>query len=318
MSIVLPAYNEEKNISLSYNVISELLNNHGIQFELIYVNDGSKDRTWDEIKKLEPQHCSGINFSRNFGKEAAIDAGLKKATGDCVVVMDCDLQHSPEALVEMYAKWLEGYEVVEGIKLNRGKEGFCHKVFAKIFYSLISKANGMDMRNSSDYKLLDRKVVDELNQLPEKNRFFRALSYWIGFKQTTVHYEVLERVEGKSKWTKKSLIKYAINNITSFSTAPLHVVTWIGSLYLLFSLILSVYVLIQHFLGISLEGFTTVIILLLLVGSSILIALGVIGIYIGKLCEEQKNRPSFIIKETYGGNDEQRRYFHPLLSRRSH
>ena len=299
MSIVLPAFNEENNILLSHQVISELLNEHQIQYELIYVNDGSKDHTWDEIMKLTAveKNVVGINLSRNFGKEASIDAGLKSATGDCVVVMDCDLQHSPEALIEMYAKWQEGYEVVEGIKKSRGKEGVMHSLFAKTFYKFMTKAIGIDMENSSDYKLLDRRVVDELNALPEKNRFFRALSFWVGFKQTTVEYDVLERQEGETKWSFTSLMKYALNNIMSFTSVPLQLVTVVGSLYLIFAFLLSIKVFGQYFAGHALEGFTTVIILLLIIGSTILIALGIIGLYIGKIYQELKGRPSYIVKE---------------------
>ncbi len=299
MSIVLPAYNEGKNIFLSHQVITELLRANDIQYELIYVNDGSNDQTWEEIVKLTAveKNVVGISFSKNFGKEAAIDAGLKSATGDCVVVMDCDLQHSPDALIEMYDKWQEGYEIVEGIKKSRGKEGLIHSLFAKTFYKFMTKAIGMDMQNSSDYKLLDRRVVDELNALPEKNRFFRALSFWVGFKQTTVEYEVLERQEGETKWSLKSLMKYALNNIISFTSAPLQLVTCIGVFYFLFAFVLSIKVLSQYFAGEAMEGFTTVIILLLIVGGTILVALGVIGLYIGKIYQELKGRPSYIVKE---------------------
>jgi len=299
MSIVLPSYNEEKNILFSHQVITKLLNKNNILYELIYVNDGSKDRTWEEIVKLAAvdKNVVGINFSRNFGKEASIDAGLKSAIGDCVVVMDCDLQHSPDALIEMYAKWQEGYEVVEGIKKSRGKEGVIHTIFAQTFYKLMTKTIGINMENSSDYKLLDRRVVNELNALPETNRFFRALSFWVGFKQTTVEYEVLDRQEGETKWSLKSLIKYAINNIMSFTSAPLQLVTLFGSFYLVFAFVLSIRVLSQYFAGEAMEGFTTVIILQLIIGSTILIALGIIGLYVGKIYQELKGRPSFIIKE---------------------
>lgn len=297
LSIVLPAYNEEKNVSLSYLEISRILIEHQIPFELIYVNDGSTDNTWHEILTLKSSTCIGINFSRNFGKEAALQAGLKMATGDCVVVMDCDLQHSPDVLPIMYQKWLDGYEVVEGIKKSRGKESFSQSFFAKTFYKIMSLAIGIDMENSSDYKLLDRKVVDELNLLPERNRFFRALSFWVGYNQTTVEYEVKDRIAGETKWSKKSLFKYAINNIISFSSAPLQIVTLLGILYMIFAVGLSIRVLTQYFTGQALEGFTTVIILLLIVGGTILISLGIIGLYIGKIYQELKGRPTYIIKE---------------------
>ena len=302
MSIILPAYNEEKNIALIYETLKDLLEEKYIPFELLFINDGSTDRTWAEIKNINDPRCIGINFTRNFGKEAAMNAGLQNASGDCVVVMDSDLQHSPKVLIEMYQLWLEGYEIVEGIKNSRGNESKLHNLFAKSFYSLISKATNIDMANSSDYKLLDRQVVNEMNNLTEKNRFFRALSYWVGFKQTTVKYDVSERVHGDSKWSTASLIKYAINNIACFSIAPLQIITWFGCLYLVFALALGSYVLMRYLIGHSLEGFTTVILLNLIIGSTLMISLGIIGIYIGKIYEEIKGRPNYIIKEQIVGS----------------
>lgn len=297
MSIILPAFNEEKNIILSYNKIINILQDENIDFEIIYINDGSTDDTWNEIMKLNDPRCKGISFSRNFGKEAAIEAGLKTAVGDCAVIMDCDMQHPPEKIIEMLELWKQGYDVIEGIKIHRGKENPIYKFFSKVFYSTLSKVTGMNLKNTSDFKLLDRKVIDELNSLTEKKRFFRALSYWVGFKQTTIHYEVNERIEGTSKWSTYSLVKYAINNIVGFTIAPLQIIMLIGSIFLLLSIVLSFRVIIQFLLGESLEGFTTVILLLLIVGGSIMVSLGIVGMYIGKIYEEIKNRPNYIIEQ---------------------
>ncbi|MBD8032566.1 glycosyltransferase family 2 protein [Solibacillus merdavium] len=302
LSIILPAYNEEENINLSYNVISELMYNNSIDYELVYINDGSKDNTWDRIEEISrDDKVLAINFSRNFGKEAAIEAGLKMCNGDCAVVLDCDLQHPPDMIISMYRLWEVGYEVIEGVKVSRGKESFVYKLFSKIFYSSISKVTKFKMDKSSDFKLLDRKVINELNQLPEKNRFFRALSYWVGFKQATVEFEVQERVNGESKWSFGSLIKYAISNITSFTSAPLHLVSLIGVIYLIFATLLGGYSLISYFTGNSLEGFTTIILLLLLVGGTITLSIGILGIYINKIFEEIKSRPSYIISKKIHG-----------------
>jgi len=297
LSIVLPAYNEEENISLVYQTIKELLEQHNINFELVFVNDGSTDNTWNEIIKINDSRCVGINFSRNFGKEAAINAGLQNATGDCVVVMDSDLQHNPATIIDMHKLWLEGYEIVEGIKESRGNESKLHKLFVKTFYKLISMLTHINLENTSDFKLLDRKVVNELNSLNEKNRFFRALSFWLGFKHTTVRYKVQNRISGHSKWSTRNLVLYAINNITSFSTAPLQLITLFGCIYLLFAFFLGSFVLIKYLLGYSLEGFTTVILLTLIIGSTLMISLGIIGIYLGKIYEEIKGRPNYIIEE---------------------
>ena len=186
-------------------------------------------------------------------------AGLEQAKGDCCVVLDCDLQHPPEKIVDMYRLWEDGYEVVEGIKEDRGEESGLHKFAANSFYSLISKATGMDMSSSSDFKLLDRKVVDTLNAMPERNVFFRALSFWVGYKKTSVSYCVQERTAGESKWSTKSLIKYALTNISSFSSAPLHIVTVLGFIMMAIAVIFGAVSLYQKLTGAALGGFTTVI-----------------------------------------------------------
>lgn len=303
LSVILPSYNEEKMIPIAAQTISDILTREDIDFELLFIDDGSKDATWENITRVteENKHVVGIHFSRNFGKEAAMFAGLEKARGDCCAVLDCDLQHPPEKLVEMYRLWEEGYEVVEGIKEDRGEESGFHKFAANSFYGLISKATGMDMSASSDFKLLDRKVVDTLNALPERNVFFRALSFWVGFKKATVYYSVRERTEGESKWSTKALVKYAITNIGSFSSAPLHLITILGVIMLVVSVVFSIISLVQKLTGQALGGFTTVILLLLFSSSIIMICLGIVGYYIARIYDEIKGRPRYIISKTVGG-----------------
>ena len=188
LSIVLPAYNEKQNIANTARVLSGLLEEKGIDYELVFISDGSKDGTFDEIIKAaeENPRIKGAEFSRNFGKEAGIFAGLELTAGDAVIVMDCDLQHPPEVIPRMWELWKEGVEVVEGIKISRGKESLPHKLSAGLFYKIMSKLIKVDMNASSDYKLLDRKVVDVLLTLPERNTFFRALTFWVGFRTETV------------------------------------------------------------------------------------------------------------------------------------
>ena len=201
LSVVLPAYNEEESVPLAADVIGNLLTRAGIDHELIFVNDGSRDHTWRAIQEVaarRPQ-VRGIRFSRNFGKEAAIFAGLAQARGDCCVVLDCDLQHPPEKILEMYSLWQQGWQVVEGIKVSRGKESPLHTLAAKTFYRFLSGATRLDMSHASDFKLLDRRAVDVLVAMREKNAFFRALSSWIGFDTTQVEFQVREREAGRSK-----------------------------------------------------------------------------------------------------------------------
>ena len=284
LSIVIPAYNEEKMILKTTEVVSGIMEREKIPFELVFVNDGSKDRTWEMIEKAAEKnsHVTGIRFSRNFGKESAIFAGLANAEGDCIAVMDCDLQHPPETLVEMYRLWEQGYEVIEGVKRSRGKESILHRASAGMFYKIMSKAVQIDMSRASDFKLMDRKAVEALLSMPERNAFFRALSSWVGYRTTSVEFDVQERTEGESKWSTWSLIKYAVRNIVGFSSAPLQMITVAGVLTLLLAVVLGIQSLVKYFCGHALEGFTTVILLLLIIGSLIMLSLGVIGIYIAK------------------------------------
>ena len=302
LSVILPSYNEEKMIETAARTISGILCDADIAHELLFVDDGSRDKTWEEIEKAAQTnpHVVGLHFSRNFGKEAAMFAGLEQARGDCCVVLDCDLQHPPEKIVEMYRLWEQGYEVVEGIKEDRGEESGFHRFAANSFYGIISRATGLNMASSSDFKLLDRKVVDTLNQMPERNVFFRALSFWVGFKRAEVSYRVQERTAGESKWSTKSLIRYAINNIGSFSSAPLHIITFLGVLMLITAVVFGVVALVQKLTGAALGGFTTVILLLLFASSLIMISLGIIGYYIARIYEEIKGRPRYIISRICG------------------
>lgn len=297
LSVVLPAYNEENMIKKAGTVIGQILDAQNIPYEIVFVDDGSKDDTWSEIERTAEKdpHIAGVHFSRNFGKESAMLAGLANAKGDCCVVMDCDLQHPPETVVEMYRLWKQGYEVVEGVKHSRGKESLAHKASAGMFYKLISRAVGIDMSRASDFKLLDRKAVDALLEMPERNAFFRALSAWIGYKTTAVEFDVREREEGESKWSTRSLIRYAISNIVSFSSAPMQFVTGAGVFVFLLAVILGIQTLIHYFTGNAVEGFTTVILLLLLIGSILMFSLGIIGYYISKIYEEVKGRPRYLI-----------------------
>ena len=305
LSVIIPAYNEEPNIPLAVRTISQILVQADIEFELLFVDDGSKDNTWRAIDQAakENDHVRGISFSRNFGKEAAIFAGLAQSKGACTAVIDCDLQHPPEKLVEMYSLWKEGFQVVEGVKASRGKESIFHSLAAKTFYAAISNSTGIDMSRASDFKLLDRRAVDTLLAMREKNAFFRALSSWIGFRTAQVEFQVQPRAEGESKWSLRSLIRYATTNLASFSTAPLQLVTLLGILVFAFSVLLGIHSLWKKLSGQALEGFTTVILLLLFIGSALMICLGIIGYYIARIYEEIKDRPRYIISKDCGAQD---------------
>ncbi len=304
LSVIIPAYNEEEIIPKTVSTIDEILKEANIDHELLFVNDGSKDRTWEIIESAAASNANvkGVCFSRNFGKEAVVFAGISQAKGDCCVVIDCDLQHPPEKIIEMYRLWEQGYEIVEGVKTDRGTESAFHKFAAKSFYSIMSDAVGFDMSRASDFKLLDRKAMNVLLNMNEKNAFFRALSSWIGFKSTEVEYEVREREAGTSKWSTKALFKYAVTNITSFTSAPMQIVTLLGIFVFVVGLLFSVEALVSYFRGTARAGFTTVIILQCFTCSVIMVGQGVIGFYISKIYDEVKGRPRFIIDKTTDQN----------------
>lgn len=302
LSVVIPAYNEEKLIAPAVERIGGVLRGADIPYELVFVDDGSADGTWAEIERAAQGDAAvrGVSFSRNFGKEAAIFAGLEAAAGECCAVMDCDLQHPPEKLPEMFALWRQGWEVVNGVKTDRGKESGLHTLAAKTFYKIMSKAVRIDMNRASDFKLMDRKVVDTLLGLTERKTFFRALAGWVGFRSTEVEFSVEERTEGKSHWSTLSLFRYAFSNIASYSSAPMQIVTVLGVVTLLLSLVLGVQTLVRWAMGHAADGFTTVIILLLLIGSILMISLGIIGYYIAEIFIEIKGRPRYLVARSCG------------------
>ena len=302
LSVVIPAFNEQEMVPAAAGQIDGILSRAGIPHELIFIDDGSRDATWAEIR-AESEHrdtVRGVHFSRNFRKEAAIFAGLQAADGDCVAVIDCDLQHPPEKLVEMYRLWEQGVEVVEGVKTDRGEESMAHGVAAKTFYRLISEATHIDMTRASDFKLLDRKAVNVLLSMREKRAFFRALSSWIGFRTAEVPYEVRERAAGESKWSTWLLIKYALSNITAFTSLPLHLITGCGAASFLAALIVGIVSIVRLAMGRVVTGLTGAVILLLFLSGLIMVGLGIIGYYLGNIYTEIQDRPRFIVSETCG------------------
>ncbi len=302
LSVVVPAYNETGAVGPAVQAIGKVLRDGGIPYELVFVDDGSTDGTWEEITKAAEQDPAvrGVSFSRNFGKEAAIFAGMEAAVGDCCAVMDCDLQHPPEKLPEMYGLWQQGWEVVNGVKADRGRESGFHGFAAKSFYRIMSKAVRIDMSRASDFKLMDRRVVDTLLALSERRRFFRALSAWVGFRATEVEFNVAERTVGSTHWPMVSLFRYAVSNIASYSSAPMQFVTVLGVLMLLLSIALGVQTLVNWAWGKAADGFTTVIILVLLIGSILMISLGIIGYYIAQIFIEVKGRPRYLVSRICG------------------
>ena len=308
LSLVIPLYQEGSHIKNSVDVIKKVLIDNKISYEFILVDDGSKDNTWEEIERMSIQDdkITSIRLSRNFGKEAALCAGLEYAKGDMVLVMDGDLQHPPSLIPEMVHAWREeGYDLVEGVKNSRGKEKAIYKLSAKLFYYIIYKTSDVDLYKASDFKLMDRKVVEAWKKMPERAVFFRGMSAWLGYKRKQIGFNVAERVKGSSKWSLSRLIRLAANAITSYTSVPLHIVTVLGIVMFIGTIILGIQTLFMKFSGRALDGFTTVILLLLLIGSSIMLSLGIIGIYLTKIYKEVKGRPRYLIRECVRGGEEE-------------
>ncbi len=308
LSVVIPAFNEQENIPVTAERMKEILSPI-TEYELIFVDDGSKDNTWQIIKELSEKDTSvkGLHFSRNFGKEGAIFAGLKAAGGDCVAVIDCDLQHPPELLPEMLDAWNNGAEVVEAVKASRGKEGIIYKLFAKTFYRMMKNSANVDLDGASDYKLMDRKVVDALNDMPERLTFFRALSCWVGFRTEKIEFDVAPRNAGKTKWSFRKLFRYALSSITSFTNVPMQIITVSGILFFIFALILGIQTIVNFCSGNAADGFSTVILLILIVGSILMLGIGIIGYYLSKIYEEIKCRPRYIVSERAGDMEQEKK-----------
>lgn len=303
ITILMPVYNEGNYIYQNVMTVDKLLEQKNIEHQFLLVDDGSRDKSWAEMSRLadDRANVSLIRLSRNFGKESALCAGLENAAGDAVVVMDSDLQHPPEYIPEMVRLWQEeGYDVVEGVKADRGKESFVGKLAALLFYRTFRKTTGIDIGIASDFKLMDRAAVEAWKDLPEKNTFFRGLSAWVGFKRYALPFKVAPRAGGTTKWTAKSLTKLAVNSITAYTAAPLFIVFWLGVLMGIGAVILTIQTLYMYFAHRANPGFSTVILLQLFIGSAIMLCLSIIGLYIAKIYDEVKGRPRYLIKTKRG------------------
>lgn len=307
LSIVIPLYNEASHLNESLVTIRSEIDALVKSSEYVLVDDGSTDDTWKTICRFRDScpHVQAVRLSRNFGKEAALCAGLERASGSAVLVMDGDLQHDPSRINEMYTAWKnDGYDVVEAVKVDRGEESAGRRLQAMFFYTLFKKLSGFDLHGASDFKLLDKKVMQAWVAMPEKNIFFRGMSAWAGFRRKRIPVAIDRRVEGDSRWSVGRLFGLALRSITAFSSLPLHLVTVIGGCFLLSAVVLGLLALYYKATGIAVSGFTTVILLQLIIGSMLMIALGIIGEYLARIYEEVKGRPRYIVSESIGAEDE--------------
>jgi glycosyltransferase involved in cell wall biosynthesis len=299
LSVVAPIYNEGPGVERFVRRLSEVLGEAGLRYELVLVDDGSADDSWDRIvqQALADDRVRGIQLSRNFGKEPAVLAGLEHAAGDAVVVIDSDLQHPPSAIPAMVQRWRDGAHVVEAVKRNRTGQGVIGRLGGKLFNRAFTRLTKVDLVNATDFRLLSRPALDALLRLPEHSSFFRGTSSWIGFRRASIEVDIDHREGGASRWTVRSLFRLAVNGLTSFTSAPLHLVTLGGLAFAVFSVLLGAQTLWRWVRGGSVAGFPTVILLLLVMGTFILLGLGVIGEYLARIHEEVRGRPRYLVQE---------------------
>jgi glycosyltransferase involved in cell wall biosynthesis len=305
LSVVVPAYQEAAGLAAGLRAIAAASQLTGLPFEIIAVDDGSTDGTWASITAMaeEIPGLAGVRLSRNFGKEGAIAAGLDLARGDACIVMDADLQHPPALIPEMVRRWQEGgWDVVEAVKTHRGRESVLHRVTTRAFYRAAAWLTGYDLQDASDFKLIDKRVLTEWRRLGERATFFRGLVAWLGFSRTQVPFEVPPRASGTSRWSLAALGGLAVHAVTSFSALPLQLVTVFGFVMLLVALVMGAQAVRLWWAGLALPGFTTVILLQLLIGGLLMISLGVIGTYIARIYDEVKGRPRYVVRDTLGTN----------------
>ena len=304
LSIVAPVYNEEAILHELYKRVSETMEALDGTWELVLINDGSWDRSYDIMLELHEQdpRVHIVNFSRNFGHQIAITAGMDYAQGQAVVIIDADLQDPPSVILDMVAKWQEGYEVVYAVRAQRKGETKFKLWTAKLFYRLINKITGVNIPlDTGDFRLLDRKAVDALRRIREHHRFMRGLSVWIGFRQTGVEYIREERFAGETKYPLSKMLRFAMDGITSFSYLPLQFATYIGFIIAGLSVLGILLTIILRLSGShAFEGQATTLVMVLFLGGIQLISLGIIGEYLGRIYDEVKSRPLYIVDEAVG------------------
>ena len=311
LSIVVPCFNEEEVIATTHEKLSAVLNDFEMDYEIIYVDDGSKDRTYEILKDIHSNddHVVLVKFSRNFGHQVAITAGADHVRGDAVVFIDSDLQDPPEVIPRMVEQWTKGYSVVYGQRKRREGETFFKLITAKYFYRTINSLAEIDIPlDTGDFRLLDRKALDALKQLPERDRFVRGLVTWLGFNQTPLEYERHERFAGTTKYPLKKMLKFAADGIFSFSLVPLKLATTAGFLASGLSLVGIIYALtLRLFTNIWVSGWTTLLIAVLFLGGIQLICLGIIGEYVGRAYFESKRRPLYLIDAVHHRSNKYRK-----------
>ena len=302
VSVVIPMYYEQEVVDVCYKRVKKVLEElkEKYEHEIVFINDGSKDKTLDilqDIAKVD-KNVKIISFSRNFGHQAAVTAGLKYVTGDAIIIIDADLQDPPELIPDMIEKWEQGYEVIYGKRKKRNGESAFKLLTAKAFYTTLNKLSDVDIPgDTGDFRLVDKKVVDVINSLPEHNKFLRGLFSWVGFEQYEYEYERKERFAGKTKYPLKKMLALAWEGITSLSIQPIRMITGLGTIVFAISIIMIIYSLVSYFMGFAVSGWASILCSIWAIGGLQILAIGIIGEYIGKIYLEVKRRPRFIVEE---------------------
>jgi len=305
VSILIPCYNEEKSLPLLYEELSRLIENQkDYEWEILFVNDGSKDNTLLVIKQLreKDKRVCYVDLSRNFGKEKAMLAGFDYVTGDCMIIMDADLQHPPHVIPQMLEEWKTGFDDVYGKRISRGKESLLRKSFSLLFYKILQKSTRVEiLQNVGDFRLLDRSCINVLKQLREQERYTKGMYSWIGFRKKEIEFETQDRIAGVSSWSFRNLFSLAIEGITSFTVAPLKISTIVGIVVALLAFLYMIFTLIKTiFYGDPVQGYPTLIIIILFLGGLQLLSIGILGEYLGRIFNETKNRPTYVAREYNG------------------
>jgi len=308
VTIIIPAYNEEESLPFLYERLNKLMEDMPqYEFEMLFINDGSKDNTLELIKEYrekDSRYCY-VDFSRNFGKEIAMMAGLDYATGDCVIFIDADLQDPPELVKELIKYWEEGYDDVYARRRSRDGETFLKKFTSKMYYKILQKMTKIEIQqDTGDFRLLDRRCVNALKKLRESQRNTKSMFSWIGYKKKEVLYDRDARIAGKTKWNYMKLIDLAIDGITSFTTSPLRIATWVAIPTFIMLFVYFIYVIVKCIVtGVVMQAFQAIIILILFFSGMQILLFGIVGEYLGRIFNETKNRPLYLVNE-YNGEKE--------------
>ncbi len=306
ISIVVPVYNEAENLEVLHASLKTVLKSINLSHEIIFIDDGSRDSTFEVVRALHEKDTTvrGFSFSRNFGHQVALFAGLGQAKGDIVISMDGDMQHPPVLIPDLLKKYAEGFDIVNTKRIDAKSTGMFKRLSSRWYYGMLNALSDVPIEPAAaDFRLMNRKAVDALNSLPETHRFTRGLVGWMGFEQAIIPYQAAERNAGASKYTFFKMLRFGLDGIVSFSVKPLRIAFYTGVIVSVAALLYAIYAIVQHFIGATVEGWTSILVSVLFIGGVTLLSLGVIGEYIARIFNEVRRRPMYFFKDQVGEKD---------------